>query len=85
MTAAAEIEASKALQKIARFVDEALEAVSGEHMGFCLVVFHGEKKGSTGRNSYVSNCDREEVRSELRRLLDYWDQEGPDVPLHEVQ
>jgi len=69
---------SKALQPWAQGIDETITDLVGHKVGFCLVVFTGE------RAQYVSNCDRQEVAAALRELLTRWEQGMPDIKAHEV-
>ena len=73
---------SVAMQKIAKQLEEHLESIAGERMGFSLVVFNVVENS---RMNYVSNCDRREVQSALKDLLEGWEKGMPDIPAHEVE
>lgn len=70
---------SRHLQAIAQGLSEILEEISGEKLGFTLLVFTEQ------RAQYVSNCKREESVAEIKHLLELWDKGQPDIPAHEVQ
>ena len=72
------IEISKTLKAYAQAIDESLNIQTGQHVGFCLVVF------TPNRAQYVSNCDRQEVAAALRELLARWEQGMPDIKAHDV-
>lgn len=71
---------SRMMNKLARRIQSELKRGTGQDLGFSLVVF---PPGANELTSYISNCKREEVKEALRQLLEYWDQDGPDVPAHE--
>lgn len=66
-------------QGIMEGLSNVLEEVAGEPTGFALLVF------TEGRASYGSNCQREEVVKELKKLIDFWENGMPDLKAHEVQ
>jgi len=74
----ATIRLSEKLQDIARGLDEMIEAVAGERIGFTLLVF------TEGRASYISTVARDDSVREIRYLLDLWAKGMPDVPAHDV-
>lgn len=73
------IRLSQHLQGIAQALDETIESVAGERVGFTLLVF------TDGRASYISTVKREESVREIKALLDDWAKGMPDIPAHEVQ
>jgi len=76
-----DIAVSKELQTIAREINDRLEAVAGQNMGFSLLVFQAVE-GS--RMNYVSNCNRQDVYNALSSLLKGWEKGMPDIKAHEV-
>jgi hypothetical protein len=73
------LKVSQEFQNIMNRIHSDLVDIAGEPIGFTLIVY------TDGRASYGSNCPREEVVSELKKLLDHWEQGFPDVPYHKVQ
>ena len=69
---------SKELQNIALMIDNQLELVTGERVGFSLITF------GSPRGDYIGNCDRQESINQLEELLRCWKSEMPDIPAHEV-
>ncbi len=53
-----ELKLSKELKGIAKALNETIEQVSGEPLGFALVVFGSDAQSPC---SFVSNCDRDSV------------------------
>ena len=72
---------SKNLQHLARLISGQLKNMTGERLGFSLVVFNNEPGE---RVNYVSNCDRADVAAALRELLEHWEKGMPDIPAHKV-
>ncbi len=72
---------SKNLQHLARLISGQLKNMTGERLGFSLVVFNNEPGE---RVNYVSNCDRADVAAALRELLEHWEKGMPDIPAHQV-
>ena len=68
------------LQTIAAEINDRLEGVAGQKMGFSLVIFNTEENS---RINYVSNCNREDVYDVLSLLLKSWKEGMPDIPGHE--
>lgn len=79
MSYAATEAVSRALQDVARSIEQQLKEASGELHGFTLLVFTDQVA------SYVSNVDRATAREQLRHLLELWDAGMPDIPAHERQ
>lgn len=73
---------SEVMQAYAEVIDETLQQITGEKMGFCLVVFP-ETDGSLC--NYISNCDRKEVKDALEHLIMRWDMGMRDVPAHIIE
>jgi hypothetical protein len=69
------------LKDIAEKIDDKLESVAGQKMGFSLVVFNVE---SESRLNYVSNCNRQDVIKVYKTLLEGWEKGMPDIKAHEV-
>lgn len=72
------VKISQSMHGLASGIDDALEEITGERLGFTLIVF------TPVRASYISNCERAEVIKEIKTLLEYWKQDMPDIPAHEV-
>lgn len=73
-----DISVSLRLQDLARELDRCLEDISGEPVGFTLIVY------THPRASYISNVERPVAVREIRALLDAWADGMPDIPAHEV-
>lgn len=73
----ATVRLSQSLQAIAQGLDEVIEEVAGERVGFTLIVF------TEGRASYISTVKREDSVREIKNLLDIWEQGMPDIPAHQ--
>ncbi len=71
-------ELSRNLKAIAQALDEAIEEIAGERVGFTLIVF------TDPRGSYISTVNREDSVREIKKLLDYWGEGLPDIPAHKV-
>lgn len=71
---------SKELQRVAQYLDGELLRITGNRQPFVLVVF------TPRRANYVSNGPREEVRADLKKLVDYWEEvyDTPDIPSHKL-
>jgi len=74
----ASLKVSRQLHSVAESVDNQIAKIAGERVGFSLIVF------TEGRASYISNCDREVVKRELKNLLEYWEGGTPDIKAHDV-
>jgi len=74
----ASLKVSRQLHSVAESVDNQIAKIAGERVGFSLIVF------TEGRASYISNCDREVVKRELKNLLEYWEGGIPDTKAHDV-
>lgn len=71
---------SKDLQGLASQIDERLESVAGEKIGFSLFVW------TKGRAQYISNTtDRKEIKTAILAIIDGWDKGMPNIPAHEVK
>lgn len=79
----ADIAISQNAQNIGRALDEVIADIAGERMGFLLITFSLNASGS--RAGYVSNCQREQMIPEIKRLLALWESGMPDVPNHEFK
>lgn len=77
----AEIRISKALQVIARQIEDEIERIAGERMGFCLVVMPIERETPSGV-SYVSNVDRTDLLDVIDGLSLSMRAKKADIPLH---
>lgn len=73
---------SFAMQELADAIDNSLQEITGDKMGFSLIVFNSE---AGSRMNYVSNCNREDVTNAMKSLLYGWENGLPDVPAHEVK
>jgi hypothetical protein len=78
-----DIRISMAAQDVAAALDDVLERIAGKRLGFVLLTFSLDVEHH--RPTYVSNCDREQMKWAMRRLLDLWDEGMPDIPAHEVK
>ena len=72
------IRVSESLQVISHALERTLNEIAGFPVGFSLQVW------TDGRMNYISNCDRDVMREQLRLLLADWDRGMPDVPAHKV-
>jgi hypothetical protein len=79
--AEADKKVSEQLQNVAKGLNQLLEEIAGQKMGFSLVVFNAE---AGSRLNYVSNCDRGEVEKALGELLAGWKKGMPDIKAHEL-
>lgn len=70
---------SEGLQDLAGALDDVIEEIAGERIGFCLVVF------TEGRASYISSVTREDAKEQLKHLLELWDRGMEDIPAHEYK
>ncbi len=80
-TTEAEEALSRDLQQIAKKLEKIIERSAGKPMLYSLVIFNDE---AGSRMQYISNTDRECVKSALTSLLLGWDGGMPDIPAHEV-
>lgn len=62
-------------------IDDLLERVAGERVGFVLLTVPLDRIGG---GNYASNCKREDMVKIMRMTLARMEA-GPDVPLHETQ
>jgi len=69
---------SKNLPVIAQIVKEMITELTGEDIGFALVVF------TEDRANYISDCKREEVQKQFKHLLQLWENGMQDIPAHEI-
>ena len=69
---------SQNMEKIAKDLDTAIEEAAGQRVAFALFVF------TPNRASYISTAKRQEVITEIKKLLSYWEQGMPDIPAHEI-
>lgn len=72
------IAVSQQLQALARKLDEDIEKIAGQRVGFSLFVYTPE------RMNYISSIDRAEAIAVLENVLEGWKQGMPDVPAHKV-
>ena len=72
------VEVSRNLQALAQGLDEVIEGIAGERVGFTLIVF------TEGRASYISTVKREDSVREIKNLLHCWDEGLPDIPAHNI-
>ncbi len=77
----AEIRISKALRGIARQLEDELERIGGERVGFCLVVMPIERTQPSGV-SYVSNVERSDLLAVIDGLSVSMRARKADIPLH---
>ena len=75
----AETTLSKQGEEFAKLLDELLEKVCGERMGFILMAF---PFGREGYCNYLSNAERSDAIKEIKTLLDRWEKDYPDIPHH---
>lgn len=72
-----DLEVSRRLKMIANNISANLDQISDEPLGFALVIF------GNGEANYISNCRRLEVKSALRELVNFLDDDNTeDIPLH---
>lgn len=71
---------SLALEDIASGLDEYLEKLTGEHHGFCLMVYSRTREGYS---SYISNVDRKVTVRAMKDLIEIWESNLPDTPCHQ--
>lgn len=76
-----EIDISKSLQAIAQQIDAQLKEITGQEIGFFLLVGNTE---AGGRTNYVSNMDRAQSVEVMLDLLDRWMAGMQDIPAHKV-
>ena len=79
------VKLSVALQAIAGGVEAALEEIAGERILFALVIFGPEKQqGGAPKlmGQYAANITRDSAKRGLQELLERWDENPEDVPLH---
>ena len=69
---------SKCMQKLGHTIDSLIKKISGERIGFTLIVYTEE------RASYISNVDRKDAIREINFLLECWEKEMPDIKAHDV-
>ena len=69
---------SRAMQRIARMVDAEIEKEAGQRIAFTLLVY------TAPRASYVGSCERAEAIREMKRLIEIWEADMPDIAAHEV-
>ena len=72
---------SACLQELAGAIYDGFVEVTGESIGFMLMVFPMEEGQ---RVNYISNCDRDEVKGAMETLLKHWAEGMPDIPAHKV-
>lgn len=71
---------SRSAKDLAKIVDALLQdATEGHQVPFLLVML------TYPRATYVASVKREDAIRELKRLLKYWEEGGPDVAAHELQ
>jgi len=51
---------------------------TGQDIPFTLMIF------TQGRAQYISNVDRAISIEQIENMLDYWKQDLPDIPAHEI-
>ena len=71
---------SKALSTIAKQIEMFFYSIVEVKVGFSLIVFPLDEEGSTVE--YISNCQRKDVITAYKTLLEHWDNAGLDVPSH---
>lgn len=76
-----EIDISKNLQAIAQQIGAQLKEITGQEIGFFLLVGNTE---AGGRTNYVSNMDRAQSVEVMLDLLDRWMAGMQDIPTHKV-
>lgn len=76
-----EIDISKNLQAIAQQISAQLKEITGQEVGFFLLVGNTE---AGGRTNYVSNMDRAQSVEVMLDLLDRWMNGMQDIPTHKV-
>lgn len=76
-----EIEISKNLQDIAQQVSAQLKAITGQEVGFFLLVGNTE---AGGRTNYISNMDRAQSVEVMLDLLNRWASGMKDLPAHKL-
>lgn len=72
------IKVSVAMPAIAEALENIIESIAGERVGFTLLVFTEE------RASYISNVPRADSVREIKGLLADWEAGAPDIPAHKV-
>lgn len=78
----ADMKVSENLRDIFQKLEEEVNKVAGQPMAISLCIFQ-TKEGS--RMSYISNCNRIEVASAWKSLVNGWGKGMPDIPAHEYQ
>jgi len=74
-----QLQVSRVLQALASVVDDTLTAVTGTRVPFSLMTWGGH------RTQYVSNAEREDIKSAMRETLDRWTAETDDGPVHKAK
>jgi hypothetical protein len=77
-----DLKVSRRLKALAKNLEKNIEKMSGERMGFALLVF-GTEPGA--KMQYISNCDRDQMRAAIKSLVAGWEAGLPDIPEHEKQ
>jgi len=72
------IAVSQQLQALARKLEDDIERIAGQKIGFSLFVYTPE------RMNYISNVDRKDAERCLETLLESWKGGMPDIPAHKV-
>jgi len=66
------------MQRIARMIDAEIEKEAGQRVAFTLLVY------TAPRASYVGSCERAEAIREMKRLIEIWEADMPDIPAHDI-
>jgi hypothetical protein len=69
---------SRALQTVAKELDDRLEKLVGRRVAFSLFVW------TRGRSNYISTADRSEVIAVLEQHINGWKAGMPDVQAHRI-
>jgi hypothetical protein len=69
---------SLAGRDIAKKIEDLLQQVADEPMGFCLFVW------TDGRAQYISNCNRDDIIPPLLTFIEKWKKNEPMPPPHEI-
>lgn len=78
----AEQAVSEAMQDLMTELNKKITKIAGQEMGITLCVFNAV---AGGRISYISNCERQQVKECWLSMIKGWDRGMPDVAAHKVQ
>lgn len=76
-----EIEISRKLKSLAETINKRLKKVSGQEVGFFLLVGNIE---AGGRCNYISNMSRKDSEKVMLEVLERWSDGMKDIPTHKL-